>query len=95
MAFSSGFSFFFCIFCSHSPLGEWSAVQLPAKASDGLSAFDFFLAAQLPATASDGLSSSVFLFISLAFYHVALFHPGKLIFTAFFLQRRDVYDVFA
>ena len=23
-------------------------------------------------------------FISLAFYHVALFHPGKLIFTAFF-----------
>ena len=64
MAFSSGFFFLFCIFCYHSLLGEWSAVQLPAKASDGLSASDLFLAAQLPATVSDGLSSSVSFFIS-------------------------------
>jgi len=42
--------------------GEWSAVQLPAEASDGLFAFDFLLAAQLPATVSDGLSSSFFFF---------------------------------
>ena len=36
-----------------------------------------------PQRATDSLPLSSF-FISLAFYHVAFFHPGKLIFTAFF-----------
>ena len=66
------FFFIFCIFCYHSLFGEWSAVQLPAKASDGHFASDFLLAAQLPATVSDGLSSSVFPFISLRLFSMLL-----------------------
>ena len=75
---------FFCIFCSHSPLGEWSAVQLPAKASDGHSASAFFLAAQLPATASDGLSSSVFLFYLSGYLTCCFLTP----------RQADIYGIF-
>ena len=60
-AFSSGFSSYFLYLLRP---GEWSAAQLPAKVSDGLSASAFLLAVQLPARVSDGLPSSVSLLLS-------------------------------
>ena len=73
----------------------WSAVQLPAKSSDGLSAYDFFLAAQLPATVSDGLSSSTSP-SSLCDYFACCSLPLRYVdFFTELLQRRDLYDIFA
>ena len=90
-----GLFFLFCIFCYHSLLGVWSAVQLPAKASDGLSAYDFLFAAQLPATVSDGLSSSVFLFYLSGFFTCCSLTPRLADIYGIFLQRRDIYVIFA